>query len=132
MTEYLNTTESHMHTEKCIFIASKCKKLLPHVNPAQFCHPPTAEPAVVVSYIPELTELCILVQTTGGLAYLEQSAPWCQLCYSQTSASICLMQANKEIILKCFLFLTPPETSQVRNLSSECVVKLRSVSGAQS
>lgn len=62
------------------------QKKVAHIKPVQVCHSPVAEPAVTVSYIPELTELDLLVQITEGLTYLEHSAPGYQLCYCQPLA----------------------------------------------
>lgn len=74
-TEYLNTTERHTHREMPLYCFKIQTTVAPHEprTPSLPFHGRTS--CDRVSYTPELTELFILVQTIGGLADLEHSAP---------------------------------------------------------
>lgn len=113
-------------------LLQNAKKLLPHMHPVQLGHLPMAEPAVIGSATPLSSQSFVFWFRALGDLHIQSSVLLGISCATaKLQQSICLLQANEEIILKWFLFLTPPQISQVRNLSSERVVKLRSVSGAQ-
>lgn len=76
--------KSHTHTQIAFILLQNAKNSCPH-QPRTTLSPPVAEPVVIVIYIPELTELDLLVRTVEGLTYLEYCSPGCQHCCCQPS-----------------------------------------------